>query len=172
LATEILISTILEASITGTGLLIAIYALITPISDKIFQKRVELLRKKREQFDKIKSEITPESSDKDIEQLRILAKEIKGIKTFPMYLGPLVLLDLTMFLLTTLSAFVWLISPSGIPEYFPEFFFIISLFGFLTVGILAIADVYDSMKDQFEQLKKEKEKAEKLKIQEDVKIIN
>jgi len=80
---ETTVSTILTASIAGAGLIIAIYALITPMARKIFEERVKLHRKKKKEFDKLMEKINEESSDKDFKRLKTVAKEIKGIKIFP-----------------------------------------------------------------------------------------
>lgn len=85
--TETVASVILTASITGAGLIIAIYALITPISGKIFQDKVESHRKLKEEFDKTKGKISPDSSAKEFKRLQELASEIKQLEMFPQYLG-------------------------------------------------------------------------------------
>lgn len=162
--TETLVSTILTASITGAGLLLAIYALITPISRKIFEERVKLLRKKKSEFDKLKEKISSESSDKDFERLKTLATEIKGIKMFPRYLGFGVLVVFSCYIFTTVFAFGWLMNPTQdiMKEYVMTFLFLISTFGFTVVGYFAITDVYRAMKGEFESLKKEQQEVEKV----------
>lgn len=163
--TETLASTILQASITGAGLIIAIYALITPIARRIFEERVELHRKKKKQFDKIKEKINEESSDKDFKRLKTLAAEIKGIKIFPRYLGVGVIMVFSFYIITALYAVGWLMSPS-LEEFGWDYtlvtLFIFSTFGFLGVGYSAIIDVYRAMRMEYEQLKKEKEEVEKV----------
>ena len=162
--TESFVSTILTASITGAGLILAIYALITPISSRIFEKRVELVRKKKKEFDKMKEKISSESSDKDFKRFKTLASEIRGIKAFPKYLGLGVSMVFFGYFLTALSSFFWFTVPSDIKGmYEPSIliFFFISTTGFFLVGIYAILDVYLAMKGEFEQVKKEQEEVEK-----------
>jgi hypothetical protein len=163
MSSETLASTILTASITGAGLIIAIYALITPITRKIFEEKVALMRKKKKQFDKLKIEIDSESSTKDFKQLKTLASEIKGVKMFPNYLGIGVFVVFSFYILTVALAFNWLIgdpatNPTGGITTLISFAF--STIGFLVVGMLAIRDVHSAMKKEFEQLKKEKEEVE------------
>lgn len=167
--TETTVSTILEASITGAGLIVAIYALITPISSKIFEKRFELLKEKRTDFDKLKKEITSESSKKDLKQLRTLASEIQKIRTFPKYLGFGVLAVFMLYILTVATAFNWFVYPNLYRDDTSEFIlrnlFLVSTIGFLAVGGYAIIDVYRAMRQEFEQMKKQKDEV-KNKIQE------
>lgn len=162
--TETLASTILTASITGAGLIIAIYALITPIARRIFEERVELHRKKKKQFDKIKEKINEESSDKDFKRLKTLAAEIEEIKIFPRYLGVGVIMVFSLYIVTAFYAVGWLMSPSLEDigwDYTLVTLFIFSTFGFLGVGYFAIIDVYRAMRKEYEQVKKEKEEVEK-----------
>jgi len=160
MSAETLVSTIVTASITGAGLLIAIYALITPISSKILEKRVDLLKKKKEKFDKIKDRIDSESSKDDIDKLKTLATEIKEIKTFPRYLGPLVAIDLVLFTMNVLFGSIWLLSVVETQLYFLVGLFVVAVFGFLAVCVYAIQDVYSAMQGEFEDLKKQKEAVE------------
>jgi len=162
--TETLASTILTASITGAGLILAIYALITPIARGIFEDRVKLLRKKRKQFDEMKAKISSESSDKEFKQFKTLSTEIKGMKIFPRYLGFGVLAVFSLYIITAFSAVGWLMNPS-LDDFSRDFtlvmFFFVSTFGFLFVGSYAITDVLRTMIREFEQIKKEKEEVEK-----------
>ena len=157
--TETLVSTILTVSITGAGLILAIYALITPISRKMFEERLKLLRKKKEEFDKKKRKIDSESSDKDFKLLRTLASEIQAIKAFPQYLGSGVLIVFVGYFLTIIVSFLWfIVEPHIKGTYEPSILilFFISTIGFLSVGVYAILDVYRTMKEEYEQVKKEK----------------
>jgi len=160
---EITVSTLLTASITGAGLIIAIYALITPISRKIFDDKIALLRMKKKEFDKLKVKVSSDSSDKEFERLKKLASEIKKIKTFPKYLGIGVILVFVCYQLTVSLCFGWL-AFSGereMYEFWITLFFWIATMGFLFVGIDAVIDVYWAMKGEFEKVKKEKEEVEK-----------
>ena len=163
--TETIASAILTASITGAGLIIAIYALMTPISSKLFQNRVELLRKRKKQFDNMKEKIDSESSLEDIKQLKTLAAEMQGIRTFPKYLGFGVMVVFVFYLVTAMLTLMWM----GFDLYRTLSFemyvistFAVSIFSFCLVGSYAIVDVYLTMKREFEELKKQIEEAEKI----------
>ena len=163
---ETLISTLLTASITGAGLVIAIYALITPISNKIFERRLETLKKKLRQFEEVKAQTTPEEASKDAKILKALASEIREMKTFPSYLGSLVLFDFVLFAFTAFLSLFWFFSNrEDVQTYGVVGLFALSAFLFLAVGMGSIIDVYGSMKREFEQLKKEKEEIEQAREQ-------
>ena len=55
---ETVVSTLLATSITGAGLVLAVYALITPLSEKIFKERARKLEYLLEDFEKEKAKIT------------------------------------------------------------------------------------------------------------------
>ena len=161
---ETFVSSVLTASITGAGLILAVYALITPISRRIFEKRIELLYKKKQKFDKMKEKVSSESSDKDFKRLKTLASEIREIKAFPKYLGLGVIMVFTGYLFTFMICLFWVGASSNTKStYEPTIliFFFISTIGFFLVGIFAITDVHRAMKKEYEQLKKGQEEVEK-----------
>lgn len=162
--TETIASAILMASITGAGLVLTIYALITPISSKMFQKRIELLQKKKQKFDELKGKINSESSDKDFKQLKELRSEIREVKAFPKYLGVGILLVFVLYIITTLSSTLWLSTPSRHPiqELYVVGFFLAATFGFLAVGVVTVFDVSRTMIAEFEEMKKQQEEVEKV----------
>jgi hypothetical protein len=166
--TETVISTFLTASITGAGLILAIYALITPMARKMFEERVEIHRKKMKEFDKMKKKVSSESSEKDFKRLKTLASEIQKIKAFPKYLGLGVVIVFLSYGVTSMLSYFWLIVPSEIKVAYEVFItplFIFSTFGFFVVGAYAISDVYLTIKREFEQVKKEQEEAKKVALE-------
>ncbi|MEM2995621.1 MAG: hypothetical protein QXI91_06395 [Candidatus Bathyarchaeia archaeon] len=76
------VSTIAQISITGAGLILAIYALVTPLSRRISEERARILERKIQEFEELRSHITPESSKTDIDNLKRLKVEIEKIKIF------------------------------------------------------------------------------------------
>ena len=160
MASETAISAILTASIAGAGLIVAIYALISPISTKIFRERVELLRKRKRQFDQMKEKISPESSDKEFKVLKTLATKIKDIKSFPKYLGIGVFLVFLGYIFTALLALneLSVTSPQNVlMENVLFLSFYISTIGFMVVGFYAIFDVAGALIKEFQRLKEETE---------------
>lgn len=161
--TETMVLTILEVSITGAGLIMAIYALITPVARSMFRERVELRKKKKEEFDKIKRKISSNSSDKDFKRLETLASEIKKIKAFPRYLGIGVSFVFSFFTVTAIVSVFWLLFPEVVAyEITIILFFFLAIGGFFLVGIYALSDVFLTIKREFDSAKKEFEEIEKL----------
>lgn len=160
---EVLISAILTASITGAGLILAIYALITPISSRIFEKRLERLHKKKREFDKLKKKISSESSEQEFKRLKVLGWEIKEMKAFPRYLGIGVSVVFWLYIVTAFYALGSLLGSAeqdAMRETIIIILFIFSTIGFSVVGSYAIGDVYRTMKGEFEQVKEIKESVE------------
>lgn len=148
------VSAVLQASITGAGLIIAIYALITPIARKIFEERRNLLLKKKKEFDELKGKLSEESSETDFKKLKILSTEIREIRMYPRYLGFGVFVVFFLYITTACTALGWLVNPliEDVGRDLPVIcLFLISTFGFLFVGIYAIIDVHRTMKKEFEE---------------------
>lgn len=160
--TETAVSAILEASITGAGLILAIYALITPISRRLFKEKVELRRKKKEEFDKIKKKISSSSSLNDFKRLETLASEIKKTRAFPRYLGVGVLTVFLGFGITAIVCAFWLLIVETFSyEIMIIPFFMFSVVAFFMVGGYAMGDVFLTMRKEFERAEKEFEEIEK-----------
>jgi hypothetical protein len=169
---ETLVSSILTASVTGAGLVIAFYALIAHMSDKIFERRFELLDEKNKEVEQIvssgegfKDENLKTTIDRLEERKRALeelSQEIDSIKTFPRYLGPIVAINFGVFLLTALFSLIWLFSSpenrANINDWVIPLLFSVSVGLFAIVGISGIGDAMGTMKDQFEKARKKKEK--------------
>jgi hypothetical protein len=161
---ESLASAVLAASISGAGLVIAFYALIAHMSDKIFEIRFESLDRKNKEVEHIANDpdsFKGENLRPTTGRLTELSQEIDSIKTFPRYLGPVVAINFCSFLLTAFLSVNWLssslenratINDWTIPL---PFLFSVGLFG--VVGVLGIIDAMSAMKDRFEKLSEKKE---------------
>jgi len=153
---EAAVSAVLQASITGAGLVLAVYALVTPLSHRIFTERAKILDSKIEEFEKQRCELTLDSSDKEIKQLQELRKEIEQIKIFPLYLGFGVALTFMLYMSSVLVSTGWLLFTDS--RVFTTEAEIIGFFHtanilFMAVGILVIYEVFQSMKKEFEEIK-------------------
>ena len=169
---ETLVTSILKASVTGAGLVIAFYALIAHMADKIFERKHELLEEKRIEIEQVwvsrvrgRGELDDENLKSTTRRLDELFQEIGSIKTFPTYLGPLVIIDFVFFLVTTLLSLQWLVLSPEIRANFADsvipLFFLVSVVLFLIVGVWGIGDVMIVMKDRFRRLMKQKEEIRK-----------
>ena len=153
---ETLVIGFMEASIAGAGLIIAIYALLIPISKRIFKENIEDLNSKITEYKKLKTKIISESDDKEV-QLKILIGEIKAKRKFPFYLG--IGAAFTLFFYTTSIYFdtLWLITPSPHPVGFDNlllFLFIAGTSFFMAVGFDVVGNIYRSMKKEFDDISK------------------
>lgn len=166
--TESFVSTVIQISITGAGLILAIYALVAPLSRRIFKERARILESKIQEFEELRSHITPESSKKDIDNLKKLKVEIEEIKIFPRYLGIGVTLTFLCYMFSLIAASGWLANPlSRTPdnEAFIIILFTVSNVLFLIVGLLTIFEVFTVMKKEFEKIKKKQKEIKEIKEQ-------
>ena len=154
---ETIVTSFLEASITGAGLVLAVYALVTPLSEKIFARRTDKLEHLLEDFEKGKNKITADASNKDFKRLLELRDSIGEIKIFPRYLSYGILGTFSAFIFSALVDFVWLPNKnSQVPENDPIVIipFLIAIILFLFIGVLTIIDISSTMKKEFEDIKK------------------
>jgi hypothetical protein len=154
---ETVVSTLLEASITGAGLVLAVYALVTPMSERIFRRREERLESLLKKFDEEKLKIKPDASPKDFKRLQELSDRIKEIRIFPRYLGIGVVATFLSFAVSILLDWSWLIQPaSQIPEndIYISMSFMVAIALFLAIGFLTMVEIYDMMRKEFEDIKK------------------
>jgi len=160
MVTETAIATFLTASITGAGLVLAIYALLTPISRKIFQERKIKLDKLLEQFEEEKAKITTDSTKKDYKKLKVISDEIKTYKIFPRYLGIGIILSFFFFMMETFLDWLELVLPSG-PTMLTGIFFLCGVFSFIFVGFTSIVEILNMMLKEFDATNKRQKQAEK-----------
>jgi uncharacterized membrane protein (DUF485 family) len=109
--TEAFVSILLEASLTGAGLILAIYALITPILDKIIKVRKELVAEKKEQFDSFAEKVKTERSDANMKQLNKLNDALKNLIPFPKFFGVGVLSVFMLYIFVSFFAVQWFMQP-------------------------------------------------------------
>ena len=168
--TEILLSTILTASVAGAGLLIAIYTLFAQLRTRIFERRVVLLREKNAEFERVKKNLTPESI-KGTEQLKELAEDILSRKRLPAYLSYvkyvfaayIVCVFFSLFWLTDVD-YVDLSLTLGVAQYPQAELLLLLIFSGATVGFFlvvwnAVQDVHELMEEEFIQLNEEAKEA-------------
>ena len=145
----------MEASVTGAGLILAVYALIIPMFHRIFEELNTELSDTSLEFEKLKIKITPESSTKEMKQLNELRSNIKALKKTPYYLFLGVVITFLLYFISTLYDVFWFtaISPES-TGYVMSGIFISATAGFFYVGVVAIYIVYIPMKNEFERITK------------------
>jgi len=162
--TETAVSAILQVGITGAGLVLAVYTLISALSQRIFKERAKLLHQKIEEFEEQRNKITPESSNKEIQNLGKLKREIEGIKIFPRYMGIGIGVTFALYMFSVIVASGWLANPSARTS--AQEFFVLASFGlantlFLVVGLYTIGEVFLTMKKEFDEIKKKQDEVKK-----------
>jgi hypothetical protein len=164
---ETVVSTFLIASITGAGLVLAIYALITPISEKIFKERARKLDSLLEEFEKEKIKITADSSSKDFKKdfknLKNLKNEIEQYKILPRYLSIGIFITFLLFMMEAIFDWVWFVEPTN-GLFVEGGFLIVAVISFLVIGVITIAEIAQTMAKEFEEIKKKQKEAKEYPI--------
>jgi uncharacterized membrane protein len=156
---ETVVSALLEASVTGAGLVLAVYALVTPISGKIFRERARRLKRLLGEFEEEKNKITP---DRDLKRLKELQKQTKQLRVFPSYWGIGMLLTFILFMVSLLFSYVWLTNTDTIARANFELSIVVTFelawIALLVIGISTIVEIYLTMRKEFEEIKETKRK--------------
>lgn len=155
--TDSVVTGFMEASITGAGLVLAVYALIIPMSSRIFKELDREIKDSLTEFDKLKHMITPESK-KEMKKLNKLRSNMENLKKLPTYLGIGVLITFLLYCLSVIIGALELISPFYYSfEYLP-ITFIVATVAFFVVGVFAILLVLVPMVNEFEAITKRQKK--------------
>lgn len=152
----------MEASVVGSGLVLAVYALIVPMAHRIFEERVRNLKSKIVEFEELKSKISHESNNKEMKQLNNLRIEIKNIVDFPFYLGIGVVITFIFYILSTILDSYYIISvipPEGL-DVVSATLFILATASFFLVGLGAIFNIYTAMKKEYAETTKRQKESE------------
>ena len=146
------------ASVVGAGLVLAVYALIIPMSDRIFKELTNEIKVNLIEFDKLKSKITPDSK-KEMKRLNKLRSNMENLKKLPTYLGIGVLITFYLYCASTFVDSLWLIN-SNLPysNSFVGNIFITATVAFFIVGTLAIVMVLVPMHNEFEAITKKQKR--------------
>ncbi len=143
---------ILQASITGAGLVLAIYALIIPLTKQLFEWRAKT---SVNLWKKLKESIGSENEIKDGEKLKKLVDQITETQNVPDYLRVGVGGTFFGYVLCTLLSYAVIVNwqrPAS--DDWLSLTFVISTFVFLIVGLIAIKDIHRIMKKDLTDLRK------------------
>jgi len=144
----------LEASITGAGLILAVYALITPMSGRIYKELNDEINDNLIEFNKLKNKITPESK-KEMKRLSDLRTNMERLKKFPSNLGIGVMITFVLYFFSVLIDSLQLINPSSaFSSYLFGIVFLLATIAFFMVGIVAVVMVFIPMQNEFEEITK------------------
>jgi hypothetical protein len=114
----------------------------------------------------VRGQISPESSEKEIQKLEKLRREIKGVRIFPRYLGIGVAATFLLYMVSLSAASGWLVNPIyRTPENETPMLFLFAISNglFMIVGLLTLFEVFSVMKKEFEEIKRKQKEIGKIK---------
>jgi len=145
------VSSILQASLTGAGLVLAVYTLIIPVSGKLFVKRAKELTNEINHVKNLSEGISTATTFEELEELATSIKEIKEKGGMPQYLGIGIGLTFFGFIVSCLMSIWWNIGwyfdymDDNLPNVFG-----LTIAMFLLIGIVTVKDIYETMKSQYQ----------------------
>jgi hypothetical protein len=104
---ESLVLTLLQASITGAGLVFAVYALIVPLSRRLFEYRAREIHDGMEELKKKVSKVGTQISQRELDEMKEVLESIDKRKDFPVYLGAGVAAIFSFYVLSTFMCVWW-----------------------------------------------------------------
>ena len=148
---------LLQASITGAGLVLAIYTLILPLSRRFLEERARMTLESLEKLKQKVGEIEIETPI-DTKKLEALVNEFQTRQTYPSYLSLGIAVTFFGYIASALMSVGWILSEDRASTFYDQwlsFVFVGSTFLFLIIGLLSINDISQTMKKEFEKSKKE-----------------
>lgn len=157
--TESTITALLQSSITGAGLVLAVYALVLPYASKILRARNSILGSSVLAFKEAAMSTGIEVSDKELARIKKLIAEIETKKNYPTHLSAGGIgLAFFLFSLSSLMALWWLMDWNRLLfDYWLPISFGIATVVFLFIGLYNVYDIHSVLKQEFESLKAESE---------------
>lgn len=153
--TDNFVSTILQASITGAGLILAVYGLVIPIFSKILNYRIESLKKR---IRDLKSKPAKDFllGKNSIEEMRNDLTYIESMRNLPSYFSWMVIASFLLYVLGALFSTSWFLNyeKNFMEVWIPRTFVIASIL-FAIVGGMTIKDLIGLIKDKHEKLLKD-----------------
>lgn len=158
------ISVMLSASITGAGLILAVYGIISPLAGRLAQNRLEKFRKSWSSLEDSlevikKSEYKPEDFEKAKEKIN----EVEQIKALPSYFGRMILASFLGYIVTSVLC-VWYFMERTFFSYTKDqyiqvipWIFIASTMLFGYVGFKSIQEIIEIISKEFKNIKSEVE---------------
>jgi len=166
--TETVVSAFLTASITGAGLVLAVYTLIIPLSRRFFSYRAEEIHEEIQELKEKVGKTDARVSQDELSELKTMVEGIEERQAFPTYLSWGAGLTFLCYAIATFLSFFWLIDynrPTA--DYWLPFTFFVSTVFFLSLGLYSIKDISQTMKREFEELK---EKIQEAKSRTDISV--
>ncbi|MEM3907070.1 MAG: hypothetical protein QXZ17_09465 [Nitrososphaerota archaeon] len=147
---------LLQSSITGAGLVLAVYALLTPILRTLFEKRAKELKDSIEAYRKKSETISTETKEREIREIRRLLSKIEEKRKLPGYMNLGIMLSFLMYVLSVFLS-LWSLFDSNIISS-TILLFIMATLIFLFTGVGALVDIYSAFREEYKSLKEEIDK--------------
>jgi len=162
---ENLVLVLLQASITGAGLVLAVYALIIPLTKTFFNYRSERLEKEVKELKEMVAVENPYYETVDLDKIRKRLDRIEKEREIPTYLGLGAGTVFFGYMVSVLMSYGWLAEwQKPTMDFWLPLAFVASTFLFLLMGLYAIKDIRDTMKWEFKDLKKLRKQMGKTKV--------
>lgn len=107
---ETSVQAFLGASISGAGLILAVYTLFTPIASRFFEYRANKMCKTLSEFKEEASKKGADISEKEMEKLENLLGDIKTLQSMPSYLTLGINLSFLGYVASALLAVGWILN--------------------------------------------------------------
>ena len=155
-----LVLALLQASITGAGLVLAVYALIIPLSRRFFSFRAGEIHEELEELKERVRETDTRISANELSELKAMVESIKERQGFPAYLSSVAGATFFLYLASILMSVWWILewNKPTFDSWLP-YAFGIATFLFLLIRIASFKDISQTMKREFEELKEKVEEA-------------
>ena len=153
---------LLQASITGAGLVLASYTLFTPMARKFFELRAKTMYERLSELKKMTSEKGVRITKEGIEELKGLVEDLETFQSMPSWLTLGMYGSFVGYVVSTLLAVGWVLDFEGNRPSFDSSLspiFVCSTIVFLFTGFYIIKEMNETMKEEFEELKKKIEEA-------------
>ncbi len=151
---------LLQASVTGAGLVLTVYTLLLPIIGEVLETRARTLYDKLVEFKEESKEINAKVSYEKMENIKGIIDEIQAKKDIPGYLSLFVLVAFLGYTVSVIISLWWLLDfyKSIMNSWLPLVFGGATVI-FIFSGYLTIRDVSAVIKEKFEEIKSVKDKS-------------
>jgi hypothetical protein len=155
--TESVATALLQASITGAGLVLAVYALVLPYANRILRARSLVVQRKMSDFKEAVNRADVTTPDKEMARFENLVTEIRNAGSLPTHLSAFgISLAFIFYDLAALMSLWWLLDwLKPIFDFWSPVFFGIATIAFLGIGILSVKDIHTLLTEEFKALKKQ-----------------
>ena len=151
---ENLVLTLLQASVAGVGLVLAVYALVIPLWRRISKHRAKVEYRMYEAFRKQVAQVKQPSADQTSELGKML-DVIETYQSLPAYFGLLILVTLIGYVVSTFLSLWWVLGwYRDLMDYSLSPVFGFSTFLFIIVGIATIYVVTTALNRESEEFKR------------------